>query len=733
MKSYLALINIDLKLALRQRSVIFFNYLFPLSFFFIFAQSFHAEQGGAIMQVVTMVAVIGILGNGLFGAGMRAVQERELNVLRRYKVTPISPAPILVASMVTGWIIFMPYILLMLGLAHVFYGMPFPPRTLSMLAFISMAVIAFRALGLILASLANSMQESTILVQLCYMPMLFLSGATFPVTMFPNWLLVVTQFIPATYLVSGMQGIMLRQESLAANWSALLALLLTMAVALFISIKIFRWEKEEKIRASAKLWLLAVLLPFVALGAYQAYSRENVRKTKVLSRDLRRSRSLLVRGARIFVGDGKVIDSGAVLIKNGKIAEVYDGAAPDAKTLKAEAIEAAGKTVLPGLVDVHVHLVAPAGVDDSVKDYQPRKAMERALAAYLYSGVTAVKSAGDPVDAALEVRALVNSGERLGAEFFVCGPLFTLEGGHGTEYFKSMPDAVRAAAETQFARMPKTPEEARRQVDELKRRGVDGIKIVLEAGAADMLFTRMDTAILNAIAEESRAKGLPVVVHTGDSRDVADALAAGVNGIEHGSLRDSIPDELFARMKRQGVTYDPTLAVAEAVQHFAAGKTDLLNRSLVQQAGPISLLEGTKKALTSPKYAAMRERFGKFPLSLEQGIENLQRAYRAGVTLVTGTDSGNFLVFHGPAIHRELQIWVASKIPAAAALQAATYTGARLLGAGNRIGAIRKNYDADLLIVDGNPLQEIAATERVSMVIFKGERVDRSDIFSQSY
>lgn len=731
MKSYLALINIDLKLALRQRSVIFFNYLFPLTFFFIFAQSFHAEQGGAIMQVVTMVAVIGILGNGLFGAGMRAVQEREMGVLRRYKVTPITPAPILLASMVTGWIIFMPYILLMLGLAHFFYGMPFPARILSMLGFISVGVIVFRALGLILASVANSMQESTILVQLCYMPMLFLSGATFPTGMFPNWLLVVTQFIPATYLVSGMQGIMLRQESLAANWPALLALLLTMAVSLFISIKIFRWEKEEKIRPAAKLWLLAVLLPFVTLGVYQAYSRENVSKTKMISRELRRSRTLLLRGARIFVGDGKVIDSGGVLIKNGKIAEVYDGTVPDSKALKAETIEAAGKTVLPGLIDVHVHLVAPGGLDETVKDYQPRKAMERALAAYLYSGVTAVKSVGDPLDAALEVRALVNSGERLGAEFFACGPLFTVEGGHGTEYFKSMPESIRAAAEKQFARMPKTPEEARSQVDELKRRGVDGIKIVLEAGAAGMLFTRMDTAILKAIAAESRAKGLPVVVHTGDSRDVADALSAGVNGIEHGSFRDRIPDELFARMKRQGVTYDPTLGVVEALQQFATGKTDLLNRSLVQQVGPPSLLEGTKKALTSPKNVAMRERLGKYPLNFEQGSDNLQRAYGAGVTLVTGSDSGNFLVFHGPAIHRELQIWVASKIPPAAALQAATYNAAQLLGAGKRMGSIRKDHDADLLIVDGNPLQDIAATERISMVIFKGERVDRSDIFNQ--
>jgi ABC-2 type transport system permease protein len=361
MRSYLALINIDLRLAFRQRAVIFFNYLFPMIFFFVFAQAFDAEQGGVINQVVTMTITIGILGNGLFGAGMRAVQEREMNILRRYKVTPISPGPILVASMVTGWIIFMPLILMMLLVAHLLYGMPVPERLFSLLGFVSAGLVAFRALGLILASTANSMQESNILVQLFYLPMLFLSGATFPVSMFPGWMVILTQFMPSTYLVSGMQAILLRRETLASNWSAVAALLVTMLLGFFISMKLFRWEKEEKIRSSAKLWLIAVLLPFIVLGGYQAYSRENVSKSKMLARDLQRSRTVLIRHARIFTGDGKVIESGGVLIRDGKIAQVFDGNVPEPKALKAEAIEAAGKTVLPGLIDMHVHLIASGG------------------------------------------------------------------------------------------------------------------------------------------------------------------------------------------------------------------------------------------------------------------------------------------------------------------------------------------------------------------------------------
>src|ERR1700739_3703102 len=117
MKACFALIKIDLRLALRQKAVIFFNYLMPLAFFFIFAQAFHAEQGSVILQVVTMVTVIGILGNGLFGAHTRAAQTREANILLRYKVAPSSPFPLLLASTVTGRAVYMPYVLIMLALS----------------------------------------------------------------------------------------------------------------------------------------------------------------------------------------------------------------------------------------------------------------------------------------------------------------------------------------------------------------------------------------------------------------------------------------------------------------------------------------------------------------------------------------------------------------------------------------------------------------------------------------
>ncbi|CAN5383481.1 hypothetical protein BH20VER3_BH20VER3_21210 [soil metagenome] len=731
MKAFLALLKIDLKLASRNRTVLFFNFFFPLMFFFIFAQMFDANQGSAILQVVAMVVVLGILGNGLFGAGMRAVQEREENVLRRYKVTPITPVPLLAASMITGVVLFVPSVVLILFLAHQFYGMPIPGQLTSLLVFICLGAIAFRALGLIVAAVVNSSQESNILIQPIYMAMLFLSGATIPITFMPHWLQNITQFIPATYLMTGIGGIMQRGETLAANWLSVVALLLTTAVGTFIATKLFRWEKEEKLRGSAKLWVLVVLLPFLCLGAYQAWSQQDLVKAKILASDMRRGQTWLIQNARIFVGNGKVIETGAVLVKDGKIAEVYDGTFPDAKKLNAEAVDAAGKTVLPGLIDVHVHLDGPGGFYDDWSKFEPDKAAERELESYLYCGITAVRSAGDKIDDMLKLRQRFNSGEKLGSELFLCGPLFTAEGGHGTEYAKNLPPMARAGFKEQFLRIPKTAEEARGQVDQLADKGVNAIKGILEAGVPGYTFNRMQLDLLRAVVEEAHAKKLPASIHTGEARDVSDAVSLGADSIEHGSFRDEIPDATFATMKAQGIAYNPTLSVVEGLSDFAQGKGDLLKRSLVQQVTTKELLTGTEHALGSQEMKSMREGLGHYPLSMELAGRNLRKAWQAGVLLVTGSDAGNFLVLHGPTVQREIELWVAAGIPAEVALQAATLNAAKLLRADQRIGTIEKGKEASLLIVDGNPLQDVRALSSISYVFLKGERVTRTKLFDQ--
>ena len=598
MNTYLALIRMNLRLSFRDKGVIFFNYLFPLVFFFMFAQLMKADQSSVILQVVNMVLTIGILGSGLWGQGMRSVQDREQNILRRFKVAPITPTPLLIASFVVGLIHFIPVLFLILGLAHYGYGMPMPDHMISLVVFVAVGLLAFRGIGLIAASVVNSMQESQILIQILYMPMMFLSGATIPIVLMPVWVQIVAQFLPATHLFSGMQSILLGHENLGKNLTPVAALLVTAVVGTFIGVKLFRWEKEEKLQPSAKLWVVAVLVPFVLLGCYQAYSKDNVSKMKALDRTLDRSGSYLVKDARIVVGDGSVIESGSVLIRKGKIVEIYTGAAPEAKSLKAAEIQGAGKTLIPSLMDAHVDLGRTGGTFEKEADYKPLQFIERAAAAYLYSGVSAIANSGGPAEALQATIEKIATGQRLGT-------------------------------------------------------------------------------------------------------DILPALDA----------------------KKAASVYIPQLAAMEGAAAWREGIADPLNRSLVQQVGPPSLLKGTRAALKPhPESPAV---------DLAAARQALKAAYDSGKMLVAGSGSGAPLTFHGPAIHRELQLWVQAGIPAGAALQGATSNAAKVLGLADHAGFIRKGYDATVILLDGNPLEDIAATERISTLLHKGERIRRNDLFDQ--
>lgn len=722
MRPYIAHILSNLRLTTRERTVLFFNYAFPLGFYFLFAGLNKAKETGTIAAVLTSVLTIGLLGNGFFGGGLRAVMERENGILRRFKVAPPGPLPILVSALVVGVLQYLPVVFLMLGISVGYYGMAWPENWLSFFTFVIVANLAFRALGSIIAAVANSMAESNIIIQCFYFPMMFLSGATFPISFLPDWVQVLSQFLPATHLVSGLQGILVQKESLAENWKAASALFLTAGACTLIALKIFRWEKTEKLPAQAKLWVLAVLAPFLAMGAWDVYSRENLTRAKVQERALRQGQATLIQHARIFTATGEVIDRGAVLVREGKIAQIYRGDAPSAKSLNAVEVEGAGKTLLPGLIDVHIHIGAPGGVYEDQKKYGDPKLVDRRLQSYLYSGITTVKSTGDWIDSVLALRDKQRRREILASEFYVVGPLFTAEGGHPTQMLDFMPGQMKETGKAQFVRVPKSAEEARQMVRDLKVRGVDGIKGVLESGFEDKPMKRMDPKLLAAVCGEARVQGLPCVVHTSNAKDIADALEAGADGVEHGSIWEPIPDDLLRRMAAKQLIYDPTLSVFEGVRMLREGDFKRLNDSLLQQAVPLDLLQSTKKIFSQ---AEARNNMAPYPVNLPGAMDNLRRVMAAGIPVVTGTDAGNPLVFHGPTVQMEAELWVKAGIAPKDVLLAATRGAAALLRQGNRIGTIETGKQANLILVDGNPLEDITALRRISLVMLQGERVGR--------
>ena len=253
---------------------------------------------------------------------------------------------------------------------------------------------------------------------------------------------------------------------------------------------------------------------------------------------------------------------------------------------------------------------------------------------------------------------------------------------------------------------------------------------MLDAGSSEWgLFNHLDAGLYRAIIAEAEKDHLATTTHTGDASDVKEAADVGTNSIEHGSMTDLISPETFAEMKQKGIAYDPTLSVfEEEIVDMRTGNAEPLTRSLVQQVGPADLLSGTRAMLEKQKAPAKPEQFRGLLHLLN---ENLLNAYRAGILLIAGSDAGNMLVIHGPTVQHELELWVKAGIPPAIALQAATYNAAKVLRADNRIGSIRKGYDATFVLLDGDPLQEISDVERISQVIFRGERVDRSELFRQ--
>src|SRR5262249_34661408 len=153
--------------------------------------------------------------------------------------------------------------LLMMFLANRIYGMPWPQRPLELFTFTGLGLLAFCSMGNIVAAVVNSMQEAQILSQLLYMPMLLLGGATIPISIMPTWLQVATQFLPSTHYTTGLQSIFRGRETLMDNMSAVGALALTVVVGTLLAMKLFRWEKEEKMKPAAKLWMVAILAPFL--------------------------------------------------------------------------------------------------------------------------------------------------------------------------------------------------------------------------------------------------------------------------------------------------------------------------------------------------------------------------------------------------------------------------------------------------------------------------------------
>ncbi|PZU10752.1 amidohydrolase family protein [Sphingomonas sp.] len=359
-------------------------------------------------------------------------------------------------------------------------------------------------------------------------------------------------------------------------------------------------------------------------------------------------------------------------------------------------IDLEGYTVLPGLIDTHVHLFSTPGRGNPVANRVTHSAFDRAYDAAanarltLEAGFTSVRDLGNlegPAAAAVALKHAIDNGTVSGPRLWVAGVPLGPTGGHSDLHNGLDPGLDDP---TWSAMIIDGPEAAIRAVRELKREGVDVIKIMPSGGVIsindDPDAVLMSDAEIGAVVQTAHSLGLKVAAHAHGTAAINNSVRLGVDSIEHGSFAT---DASFAAMKAHGTYLVPTLLVADVGAGIAREHPELLNPSSAAKALRIA-----------PVVTA-----------------NLGRAYRAGVKIAFGTDAG--LPAHGTNA-REFSLLVRAGMTPMDAIFSATRNAADLIGASDRIGSIATGRYADIIAVSGDPLQDISVLNQVFFVMKGG-------------
>jgi len=429
---------------------------------------------------------------------------------------------------------------------------------------------------------------------------------------------------------------------------------------------------------------------------------------------------LAIVGATVVDGTAAPIPDAVVLIRGDRIQAV--GARAQVALPKGITIvDGRGKWVAPGLVDAHVHFfqsgsayTRPDVVDlRKLRPYEReiallKAALPRTFARYLLCGVTSVVDVGGPFWN-FEVR---DSAARtaLAPRVAVAGPLVSTVA--RPELDIGDPPIVKTS----------TPEEARALVRRELARKPDLMKVwfvVRSLGNESLDDLAAGKALVAATVDEARKGGVRTAVHATELETARAAVEAGAAVLVHSVFDKPVDDAFVDLMKRRGVVYIPTLFVR-------TGYTLVLTGSFTptpaerRWADPDVL--ATFDEVKSRPELASRPRRTPDPESERVPLQNLKRLSDAGVTIAAGTDAGNIGTLHGPSIFRELRLMVDAGLTPREVLASATAGGARVMGREKDLGAVAPGKLADLLILDRDPLADVANLEAIHRVV-KGGRV----------
>ncbi len=409
---------------------------------------------------------------------------------------------------------------------------------------------------------------------------------------------------------------------------------------------------------------------------------------------------LLLQNAQLVDPTAQKISRGSILIRNGKIEQILNAAPKD---FKGQQIDLTGKWVIPGLNDMHVHSfgnMAPANNLQLLMTPGTAKMM-------LYCGVTGFLDLFSLESQIFSDREQQRKSGTLGADIYCAGPIFTCTKGHGTEY--GIP-----------TRVINSPAEAEKEISELALKKPDVVKIVYDHAAAQY-FPTIDQATMTAAIQTANKLGLKTVVHIGTWQDAKEAILAGANAITH-LYREEILDDLVALFKQKNVYSIPTLTVVTELAQIKQNPALLDNALLAAVTTPALVKAFRDTAAYDARTNAWLNRQKDRQTVFYKSVKKLADG---GVKIMTGTDCGNLGTFQGFSLHREMQIMVEAGLSPWQALAAATTTPGEFFGQpfGVKVSSI-----ANLVVLNASPVENIANTQNLAMVIHHGKVINREHI-----
>jgi ABC-type multidrug transport system permease subunit len=262
------LTKIRVRLAMRNRTFLFFSLIMPLGFLFFFVTIFSKGAPAWTAYILGAILTMTVMGS-FWGLSVQLVTFRETGILRRFRLAPLGAGPMLASSILANYILVLPSVAIEILVTKFMLHMHGWGNLWAIFLLVTIGSATFSSFGLIVASVTNTMQETQVINQVIWTAFLFLSGATVPLARFPTWIQGASLFMPATYLATGLEN---AATNLATNHEIitdLIALSIGLLVAFEISRRLFRWEPEAKLPGSAKLWVLAAMIPFIAFGTYE--------------------------------------------------------------------------------------------------------------------------------------------------------------------------------------------------------------------------------------------------------------------------------------------------------------------------------------------------------------------------------------------------------------------------------------------------------------------------------